>query len=236
MNNRFERTEYLIGSEEMDKLRKSKVAVFGIGGVGSFAAEALVRSGIGSITLIDYDIIDISNINRQIHATDDTVGLLKTEVMKQRLLSINPELIVTTENIKFSKETLDLIEFTNYDYIVDAIDMISSKLLLIESAKSFDIPIISAMGAGNKLDPTKLTVGDIYSTEYCPLARVMRRELKKRNIDSLKVVWSKEISKKINLQKEDKRKAIPTSAIFVPATSGLIIASEIVRDLTHLEV
>ena len=231
MDNRFIRTELLLGKEGMIKLKKSTVAVFGIGGVGSFAAEALVRSGLGKIILIDYDIIDISNINRQIHATSSTVGLPKVEVMKKRLLDINPELNIEVYKEKYNSETRDKLISTDYDYVIDAIDMITSKIDLITTCKEKNIPIISSMGAGNKLNPTLLEVGDIYSTHTCPLAKVMRRELKRRNIKELKVVWSKEKPKKVNLEKPGVRKAVPGSVSFVPSVAGLILASEVVKDL-----
>lgn len=236
MSKKFERTKHLIGEDALLKLNNSSVAIFGVGGVGSFTAEALARSGIGEIALFDYDVIDETNINRQIHANVNTIGKLKTDVMAERLKLINPDLKIKDYGIKYNKDTMNKVDLSEYDYIVDAIDMISSKLLLIENAKKLNKPIISAMGAANKLDPTQLEVGDIYETQYCPLAKVIRRELRKKNIDSLKVVWSKEEAKKINLQSAEIRKAIPTSVIFVPATSGLIIASEIVKDITSLEV
>ncbi len=173
MDNRFIRTELLLGKEGMIKLKNSTVAVFGIGGVGSFACEALVRSGLGKIILVDYDIIDISNINRQIHATSSTVGLPKVEVMKKRLLEINPELDIEVYQEKYNDETREKLISTDYDYVIDAIDMITSKIDLITTCKEKNIPIISSMGAGNKLNPTLLEVGDIYSTHTCPLAKVM---------------------------------------------------------------
>jgi tRNA A37 threonylcarbamoyladenosine dehydratase len=231
MDNRFIRTELLLGKEGMIKLKNSTVAVFGIGGVGSFACEALVRSGLGKIILVDYDIIDISNINRQIHATSSTVGLPKVEVMKKRLLEINPELDIEVYQEKYNDETREKLISTDYDYVIDAIDMITSKIDLITTCKEKNIPIISSMGAGNKLNPTLLEVGDIYSTHTCPLAKVMRRELKRRNIKELKVVWSKEKPKKVNLEKPGVRKAVPGSVSFVPSVAGLILASEVVKEL-----
>lgn len=231
MNKRFSRSSLILGTEGMEKLSKSSVAVFGVGGVGSYAAEALARSGIGKIFLVDYDIIDISNINRQVHATSSTIGMFKVDAMKERLLEINPELEVIVFKEKYNIETKYILLSKEYDYIIDAIDMISSKLDLIVSAKMLGIPIISSMGAGNKLNPTQFKVGDIYSTSVDPMSRVMRRELKKRNIDNLKVCWSDEIPMKINLQSEDLRKAIPGSISFVPPVAGLIIASEVIKDL-----
>ena len=231
MNSKFIRTELLLGKEGIEKLRRSTVAVFGIGGVGSFTCEALVRSGLGKIILIDYDIIDISNINRQIHATSKTVGLAKVEVMKDRLLDINPELKVVTYKEKYNEETKEKLISTDYDYVVDAIDMVTSKIDLIATCKEKNIPIISSMGAGNKLNPTLLQVGDIYSTHTCPLAKVMRRELKKKNIKELKVVWSRENPMKVNLERDEIRKAVPGSVAFVPSVAGLILASEVIKDL-----
>ncbi|NLN14993.1 MAG: tRNA threonylcarbamoyladenosine dehydratase [Tissierellia bacterium] len=231
MSNIFTRTEAVVGKEGMDILSKSTVAVFGIGGVGSFAAEALARSGIGKLILIDYDIIDITNVNRQIHATTKTVGMPKVEVMKERLLDINPNLELITYQEKYNEETKDLLISKDYDYIIDAIDMITSKIDLIVTAKEMGIPIISAMGAGNKLTPTSFKVGDIYETRVCPMSKVLRRELRKRNIKDLKVVWSDEVPAKVNLETEAKRKAVPGSVAFVPSVVGLIMASEVFKDL-----
>lgn len=231
MNNRFSRSGLLIGADGMEKLSNSTVAIFGIGGVGSYAAEALARTGIGKIILVDYDIIDISNINRQVHATTSTIGMFKVEAMKERLMEINPDIEVIIFKEKYNKDTKYVLLSPDYDYIVDAIDMISSKLDLIVSTKILGIPIISSMGAGNKLNPTQFRVSDIYSTSIDPMSRVMRRELKKRGIDNLKVVWSDEIPMKINMEVEDIRKAIPGSISFVPPVAGLIIASEVIKDL-----
>lgn len=231
MSNPFIRSELLLGKEGMERLSKSTVAIFGVGGVGSFAAEALVRTGLGKIILIDYDIIDVSNINRQIHATSKTVGLPKVEVMKERLMDINPNLQVITFKEKYNEYTRELLLSKDYDYVIDAIDMISSKIDLIVTCKSMGIPVISSMGAGNKLNPYMFKVGDIYSTKVCPLAKVMRNELRKRNIDKLKVVWSEETPMKVNLEKETLRKAVPGSISFVPSVVGLIIASEVIKDI-----
>ncbi|QQY78750.1 tRNA A37 threonylcarbamoyladenosine dehydratase [Keratinibaculum paraultunense] len=231
MKDYFLRTELLLGKKAMKKLANSKVAVFGIGGVGSYTSEALVRSGLGNIVLVDYDIIDVSNINRQIHATSKTVGQLKVNVMKDRLLEINPDLNIVVYDECYSEENAEELLSPSYNYVVDAIDMVSSKINLIEKCKALKIPIISCMGAGNKLDPTMFQVGDIYETFNCPLAKVMRKELKKRGIQDLKVVWSKENPIKINLRKSDNRKTIPGSVSFVPSVAGLIIASEVVKDL-----
>lgn len=231
MKSQFERTELILGKEGMEKLSRSKVAVFGVGGVGSFAAEALVRSGLGKIILIDYDIIDITNINRQIHATMKTVGLPKVEVMKDRLLDINPNLEVKTFNEKYNEETKDSLLSTDYDYVIDAIDMVSSKIDLINTCKALGISIISSMGAGNKMNPTSFEVKDIYSTSVCPLAKVMRHELKKRGVKDLKVVCSDEMPMKINIGDKEIRKATPGSIAFVPSVVGLILASEVIKDL-----
>lgn len=233
MKHAFTRSELILGSEGIDRLSKSTVALFGVGGVGSYAAEALARTGLGKIILIDYDIIDITNINRQIHATTKTIGLYKVDVMKERLLDINPEMEVVVYKEKYNEDTKDVLISPDYDYIIDAIDMISSKLNLICTAKEMNIPIISAMGAGNKLNPTQFQIKDIYSTKICPLAKIMRHELRKRGINELKVVCSEEIPLKINLEKEDLRKAVPGSISFVPSVVGLIIASEVIKDLVN---
>lgn len=235
MNSPFIRSEFLLGSKGMNKLANSTVAVFGVGGVGSYAVEALVRTGLGSIVLIDYDTIDITNINRQIHATMKTVGIPKVEAMRDRILDINPDINVKVFKEKYNINTKDILFSFRYDYVIDAIDMISSKIDLILECKKRDIPIISSMGTGNKLNPTMFKVGDIYSTKVCPLAKVMRHELRKKNIDSLKVVWSEEIPKSANLESSDLRKAVPCSISFVPSVAGLIIASEVIKDITLLE-
>ncbi|WP_026893953.1 tRNA threonylcarbamoyladenosine dehydratase [Clostridiisalibacter paucivorans] len=235
MEYEFSRTEMLIGKEGLERLEKAYIAVFGIGGVGSFVVEALARTGIGRIAIIDFDDISISNINRQIHANRQTVGMSKVEVMRDRILQINPEIKVDIYKELYNNESKDNIVISKCDYVVDAIDMVSSKLLLVEQCKEKDVPIISSMGAGNKLNPTMFEVSDIYETSICPLARVMRRELKKRNIDSLKVVYSKE--KPINIfdAENNQRKRVPGSIAFVPSVVGLIIASEVVKDLIRLE-
>lgn len=231
MSNPFERSELVLGAEGMKKLANSTVAVFGIGGVGSFTAEVLVRTGLGKIILIDYDIIDITNINRQIHATSKTVGKFKVDVMKERLLDINPELEIVVYKEKYNVDTKAMLISPEYDYVVDAIDMVSSKIDLIIECKKLDIPVISSMGAGNKLDPTKFKVGDIHSTKMCPLAKVMRTELRRREINDVKVVWSEEVPKKINLEKSNLRKAVPGSIGFVPSVVGIIIGSEVIKDI-----
>lgn len=235
MNSAFIRSSYLLGAEGMERLGNSKVAIFGIGGVGSYAAEALARTGIGSLILIDYDTIDITNINRQIHATSKTVGLPKVDVMRDRLLEINPGLIVKTIQKRYTKETrLEFLD-PSFDYIIDAIDMISSKIDLVTSSLEMGIPIISSMGAGNKLDPTAFMVSDIYNTRVCPLARVMRNELRKRGVKALKVVYSPEEPIDVNLGDVDRRKAIPGSVSFVPSVAGLILAGEVIKDIALRE-
>lgn len=235
MNNQFSRTEFILGRPAMDKLSHSSVAIFGVGGVGSFAAEALVRSGLGKIILIDYDIIDISNLNRQVHASFKTIGKYKVDAMRDRLIDINPKLKIEVFKEKYNEQTRDLLIDDDYDYIIDAIDMISSKIDLIVTSGLKNIPIMSSMGAGNKLSPTMLQVGDIYETKICPLAKVMRKELRKRGIESLKVVWSEEVPLKVNLESESVRKAVPGSVAFVPPVAGLIIASEVIKDLVFEE-
>lgn len=234
MDSRFDRSAKLLGFNNISSLSQKTVAVFGIGGVGSFTVEALARTGLGHLILIDFDTIDITNINRQIMATTDTVGLIKAEVMAQRVLSIHPECQVKVMPITFNEETSHLIEWDKIDYIVDAIDMVSSKLLLITLAKHHDIPIISAMGAGNKLNPSMLSVVDISKTKVCPLARVMRQELRKRGIHHLKVVYSPEPPlKPLKLENDhaSMRREVPGSVSFVPSVSGLLIASEVIKDL-----
>ncbi len=233
MDERFSRTEKLIGSEAMERLKRARVAIFGIGGVGGYVAEALARTGIGSISLIDSDKISLSNINRQIIATSETVGEYKAEAMAKRIKSINSEARVFVYKFFFNAETLPIFDLSSYDYIVDAIDTVSSKLLLIEEASRVGTRIISSMGTGNKLDPTRFEIQDIYKTSVCPLARVMRTELKKRGITSLKVLYSKEEPIKVSIDDESapKTRHAPASIAFVPSAAGLIIASEVVKDL-----
>lgn len=235
MNNAFIRSSYLLGSEGMERLGNSKVAIFGIGGVGSYAAEALARTGIGSLILIDYDTIDVTNINRQIHATSKTVGLPKVDVMRDRLLEINPGLIIEAIQKRYTKDTRQEFLDPSFDYIIDAIDMVSSKIDLVTSSLEMGIPIISSMGAGNKLDPTAFLVSDIYNTRVCPLARVMRNELRKRGVKALKVVYSAEEPIDVNLGDIDRRKAIPGSVSFVPSVAGLILAGEVIKDIALRE-
>lgn len=225
------RTEALIGKSAVEKLKKSRVAVFGVGGVGGYVAEALARSGIGVIDLIDSDRVSISNINRQIVALRSTVGKYKTEVMAERIKDINPSAKVNVYNIFYLPETANDFDFLQYDYIVDAVDTVSAKLSIVERAYALNIPVISSMGAGNKLDPTAFEVEDIYKTSVCPLAKVMRRELKKRGVEKLKVVYSKEEPKLSELIDAETGKRAPASISFVPSVVGLIIASEVIKDL-----
>jgi tRNA A37 threonylcarbamoyladenosine dehydratase len=246
---RFSRTEMLIGKEGLEILGASSVAVFGIGGVGSFAVEALARAGVGSLVLIDYDDICVTNINRQIHATDRTVGRAKVNVMKERVLEINPDARVTAYKMKYSPDSAGQLLDKGYDYVVDAIDMVSAKLDLIERCVSMNIPVISSMGAGNKLDPTLFRVADIYETNTCPLAKIIRKELRKRGVEALKVVYSVEspVEQKVLSQnsgeggfasKEQEGRLIrrvPGSISFVPSVAGLVIASEVVKDLLCYE-
>lgn len=224
MENRFDRTELILGKEAVKKLASSRVAVFGIGGVGGYVAESLARSGIGALDLIDKDTVSITNLNRQIIALDSTVGMYKVDVMAERIADINPECKVRTYRTFFLPETQDEFDFTEYDYVVDAIDTVTGKLSIIEKAKDAGVSVISAMGAGNKLNPAMFEVADIYKTSVCPLAKVMRHECKKRGIDSLKVVYSKE-------EPVSTGGRTPGSTAFTPAVCGLIIASEVVKDL-----
>lgn len=234
---RFERTAMLFGEEALMLLGKKRVAVFGIGGVGGYVTEALVRSGVGAVDLIDNDVVSESNLNRQIIALDSTVGRMKTEVMRERIVNINPECRVTCYNCFYLPEAAGQFTFDSYDYIVDAIDTVTAKIDLIVQAKKRDIPIISSMGTGNKVNPSMLQVADIYDTSVCPLARVMRRELKARNIDSCKVVYSKEkpIKPTDCGEASDGRRQIPGSTSFVPASAGLLIASEVIKELVRWE-
>jgi len=236
MQNQFSRTSLLLGNEAMEKLKNSSVAVFGIGGVGGHTAEALVRSGIGAIDIIDNDTVSLSNINRQIFATLDVIGEYKVDVAKRRLLLINNEIKINAYKTFYMPENSSDFDFTQYDYIVDAIDTVTGKIELIVNAQKAKTPIISSMGAGNKLDPTAFEVSDIFKTSVCPLARVMRYELKKRNIKKLKVVYSKEkpLSPLYDFKEENgtAKRQIPGSTAFVPSVAGLIIAGEVIKDLT----
>ena len=227
----FSRTALLIGEEGVEKLKNCRVAVFGVGGVGGYVVEALARSGVGALELIDKDTVSTSNINRQIIALHSTVGRLKTEVMAERVKDINPTCKVSVRNLFYLPETAEEFDFSSYDYVVDAIDTVSGKIALIEQAKQANVPVISSMGAGNKLDATAFEVADITKTSVCPLARVMRRELKKRGIEHLKVVYSKEEPQPSSLMDEESGKPIPGSIAFVPSVVGLIIAGEVIKDL-----
>lgn len=251
MLNQFSRTQLLFGAEAMERLYHARVAVFGIGGVGGYTAEALARSGIGTLDLIDDDKVCLTNINRQIFATRKTVGQYKVDVAEQRILDINPHAVVHTYKTFYSPDTAEQFDFTLYDYVVDAIDTVTGKLELVEQAEKAGVPIISSMGAGNKLDPTAFEVADIYETSVCPLARVMRRELKKRGIKKLKVVYSKEpaitpiddmaVSCRANCicppgtaRTCTQRRQVPGSNAFVPPVAGLIIAGEVVKGIAGL--
>lgn len=248
MLNQFSRTELLLGKDGIEKLASSRVAIFGIGGVGGYTVEALARSGVGTFDLIDDDKICITNINRQIYALRSTVGKYKVDVAKDRILDINPNAIVNTYKTFYTPETADEFDFSQYDYVVDAIDTVVGKLKIVEKAKEAKIPVISSMGAGNKMNPALFEVTDIFKTSVCPLAKVMRQELKKRKIRKLKVVYSKEIPIKPNddieisckkhcvcppgtVRKCTARRQIPGSNAFVPSVVGLIIAGEVVKDL-----
>ena len=252
MLNQFSRTQLLYGQENMRRLAASRVAVFGIGGVGGYVVEALARSGVGALDLIDDDRVCITNLNRQILATRKTVGKYKVDAAEERIREINPQCEVRTYKTFYLPETQDQFDFHDYDYVVDAIDTVSGKLAIIENAKKAGVPVISSMGAGNKVDPAALEVADIYETSVCPLARVMRRECRKRGIDSLKVVYSREtpirpledmsiscrqhcVCPPGTVRKCTQRRDIPGSTAFVPSVAGLIIAAEVVKDLTRQE-
>ncbi|MCD7904181.1 MAG: tRNA threonylcarbamoyladenosine dehydratase [Clostridiales bacterium] len=251
MLNQFSRTELLLGREAMEKLYNSRVAVFGLGGVGGYTVEALVRSGVGKLDLVDDDRICLTNLNRQILATRDTVGKYKADIAKERALSVNPDIKVNIYKTFYMPDTADLFDFSKYDYVVDAIDTVTGKIELVLQAEKAGTPIISCMGAGNKTDASAFEVADIYKTSICPLARVMRRELKKRGVKRLKVVYSKEkpvepvddtavscrnhcICPPGTKRKCTVRRAIPGSNAFVPAAAGLIIAGEVVKDLIKI--
>ncbi len=252
MLTQFARTELLLGKENIDKLHDARVAVFGIGGVGGYVCEALVRSGVGAFDLIDDDKVCLTNLNRQIIATRKTIGKYKVDVMKDRILEINPNADVRIHKCFFLPENADEFPFEEYDYVVDAVDTVTAKIAIIMKAKEKNVPVISSMGAGNKLDASMFRVADIYKTKVCPLAKVMRRELKKRGVEKLKVVYSEEIPKrpvedmaiscKTNCvcppgteHKCTERRSIPGSVAFVPSVAGLIIAGEVVKDITMTE-
>ena len=235
----FSRTQFLLGSTAMEKLKNARVAVFGLGGVGGYVAEALARSGVGALDLVDHDTISLTNLNRQILATRETVGLPKAEAAAQRVTSINPDCDARAIQTFYLPETADQFDFTKYDYIVDAIDTVTGKLMLVQAAKAAGRPIISSMGTGNKLDPTAFRVADIHETSVCPLARIIRKECRKRGIEKLKVIYSTEDPIKTELSPDDPawaelpegRNALPGSVCFVPAAAGMIIAGEVIKDL-----
>ncbi len=240
MLDQFSRTRLLLGNEGLERLKKARVAVFGVGGVGGYAVEALARSGVGALDLIDNDKVSITNINRQIIATHKTIGQYKVDVAEERVHDINPDCVVRTYKTFYMPDTAEQFDFSEYDYVIDAIDTVTGKLELIVQADKTGTPIISSMGAGNKLDPTAFEVTDLYKTSICPLAKVMRRECKKRGIKSLKVVYSREepVSPSedslddLELEREgSQRRALPGSAAFVPSVAGLIIAGEVIKDL-----
>lgn len=245
MSDQFSRTELLLGKTAMEKLKNSRVAVFGVGGVGGYVCEALVRSGVGHFDLIDNDQVSLTNLNRQIIATHKTIGRDKVEVMKERILEINPDVDVRIHKSFFLPKNADDFPFEEYDYIVDAVDTVTAKIGLVIKAEEKNIPIISSMGAGNKLDASRFRVADIYQTKVCPLAKVMRRELKKRNIKKLKVVYSEEIPAPLFTDREVSgelsmgeqpvgKRAIPGSVAFVPSVAGLIIAGKVVKDIVNM--
>ncbi len=233
MENQFSRTELLIKKEGVSKLKKSKVAIFGIGGVGSFVVEALARAGVGNFVLIDHDKVSVSNINRQIVATHSTVGKYKVDVAKERILDINPHAKVTAYKEFFMPDSEIKIITKDLDYVIDCIDTVTGKIEIIMQSKALNIPVISSMGTGNKLDPSKFAITDIYKTTVCPLAKVMRKELKKRNIKKLKVLYSKEEPIKVP-SFETTKKPVPGSISFVPSCAGLMIAGEVIRDLISI--
>ena len=241
MQNQFSRTELLLGRAAMETLRRARVAVFGVGGVGSYAAEALVRGGVGAIDLVDNDTVALSNINRQLFATHETLGADKVDAAAARLHSINPDAVLRTHKIFYTPETAAEFDFTAYDYIVDAIDTVAGKIALVVNADRAKTPIISAMGAGNKLDPTAFRVADIYKTSVCPLAKVMRAELRRRKIRRLKVVYSTELALtptppagEVGEAPPAARRQVPGSVSFVPPVVGLILAGEVIKDLTEV--
>lgn len=236
MINEFSRTELLLGADGMEKLKRARVAVFGIGGVGGYVVEALARVGIGALDLIDNDVISLTNINRQIIALHSTVGLPKTDVMAARVRDINPECEVRTYQMFYGPDTAEQFDFAQYDYIIDAIDTVTGKLALAVNAQKANTPIISSMGTGNKLDPTAFTVTDIYKTSFCPLARIMRKELRKRGIERLKVVYSQEEAltpEGVTEELPQGRRSIPGSVSFVPSAAGLILAGEVIKDIVN---
>ena len=251
MKEQFARTQLLLGADGLEKLARARVAVFGVGGVGGYVVEALARSGVGAFDLIDNDTVCLSNLNRQIIATQNTIGQYKVDVMKERILSINPEAVVNARRCFYLPETADQFDFSEYSYVVDAVDTVTAKIDIILQAQKAGVPVMSSMGAGNKLDPTKFQVADIYKTSVCPLAKVMRRELKKRGVKKLKVVYSTEealtpMTETASCeqgssdqtgagQNGSSRRSTPGSIAFVPSVAGLIIAGEVIKDLIKME-
>ncbi len=237
MEEQFSRTGLLLGEAALDRLHRARVAVFGIGGVGGYTVEALARAGVGTIDVIDSDTVSLSNLNRQLLATHQTLGRLKVDAARERILSINPRAVVNTHPIFFTRETGDALDFKNYDYVVDAIDTVTGKLTIIEKAMEAGVKVISCMGTGNKLDATALEVADISKTSVCPLARIMRKELRKRGILHLKVVYSKEEAlTPVGAEEEAAaigKRTIPGSTAFVPGTAGLILAGEVIKELSE---
>lgn len=231
----FSRTRLLVGQEAMDKLKSAKVAIFGVGGVGGYVAEALARSGVGNLVLVDNDTVSLTNINRQIIALHSTIGRYKTEVMKERILDINPNACVEIHNCFFLPENADSFDFSAYDYVVDAVDTVTAKIEIIMRAQAEGVPVISAMGAGNKLDATKFVVTDIYKTQVCPLAKVMRKELRARGVKTLKVLYSTEPAHKpggeSGEEPQDGRRSVPGSIAYVPSVAGLLLAGEVISDI-----
>jgi len=226
----FSRTALLLGNDAISRLSEARVAVFGVGGVGGFVCEALARSGVGSLDIVDNDVVSESNINRQIVALHSTVGLPKVDVMKSRILDINPSATVNARRCFFLPDNADEFRFEDYDYVIDCVDTVAAKISIIMKAKEAGVPVISAMGAGNKLDPTRFRVADIYDTNVCPLARVIRKEMRKRGVESLKVVYSEEVPVEHKAVSEEE--GVPGSTAFVPSVAGLIIAGEVVKDLS----
>lgn len=235
MDTRFSRYASLIGEKAFAKLSKAKVAIFGIGGVGGHAALSLARAGVGHLVLVDHDVISLTNINRQEVAYESTIGFKKVEVMKEMILDVNPEAEIEIKDVFFFEENKDEFAFSSYDYVIDAIDTISSKIALIQECKEAGVPVISAMGAGNKLHPERFEIADIYQTSVCPLAKIMRQKLKKEGIESLKVVYSKEepIQAKVDEIPAKGKKSVPGSSPFAPAVMGLLLASEVCNDLIN---
>ena len=229
----FERTRMLVGDEALQRLRAANVLLFGVGGVGSFAAEALARAGVGRLELVDNDVVTMTNLNRQLVALHSTMGLEKTQVMAERIRDISPETAITTHDVFVSSETIDVFDFSKFDYVLDAVDTVAAKLLIADSCRSVNTKVISCMGTGNRIDPTKLIVCDVYETSGDPLARVMRRELKKNGVKKLKVVYSVEEPRRPVAASHEQlpRRAIPASSSVVPPTAGMIMAAEVIRDL-----